>query len=419
MALESTVSLTRWDVTYPVKDNVSNEYHSVYRPIVFNLSCTSTQSASWTTRRCKIEMFVTGAKVGSAIIIDPDLGSNVDFTFDAAPFMRNYLEGKLVTIGQGSDTVTTDGNIAKTLRLVLTEIYEDGSGNLLETAVDDMGSSNKIVCCNAAYDDYQLGDGVIGSTNNDGVVKGYRRTNAPTKQYVRLEDSAFLGHYRTDGNDTTVDYSILTYDATGTLIDGSNVNINLYTASATPYAFQHGVGPANILVDYPSLLGSDVAYYMIQYVGTGSVTSDVTGLLQYWIDRDCDETYERFFFMNQWGFYDSFNFKGAKVRTASSKFERTRMQRTLGRQSDQTTNLTPTIGNIKGISYTAHSGLIKEDELLWLEELITSPEVYVVRNGNYFPVIIRDSKAVTEDKASGLVTMKITYELTHNNRQRS
>ena len=102
MALESTVSLTRWDVTYPVKDNVSNEYHSVYRPIVFNLSCTSTQSASWTTRRCKIEMFVTGAKVGSAIIIDPDLGSNVNFTFDAAPFMRNYLEGKLVTIGFGS-----------------------------------------------------------------------------------------------------------------------------------------------------------------------------------------------------------------------------------------------------------------------------------------------------------------------------
>ena len=418
MALESTVSLASWDVTYPVKDDVSNEYHSVYRPIVFNISNTVAQSSSHTTRRCKIEMLVTGALVGSAIIIDPDLGSDVNFTFDAAPFMRNYLDGKLIPISQGSDTVTTDGDIVKSLRLRFTEIYEDASGNLIEASTEDMGSSNKIVCCNAAYDDYQLGDGVIGSTNNDGVVKGFKRSNAPNKQWLRRGDSAFMGHFRNENNDTSITYQLRVYDATGTAIS-IDLPVSLYTASGTPYAFQHGVGAANVLADYPSALPSNAAYYTISYAGTGSVGSENSGTYEFWLDDDCDETYERFFFMNQFGFYDSFNFKGAKVRTASSKFERTRMQRTLGRQSDQTTNLTPTIGNIKGISYTAHSGLIKSDELLWLEELVTSPEVYVVRNGNYFPVIIRDSKAVTEDKASGLVTMKITYELTHNNRQRS
>jgi hypothetical protein len=107
------------------------------------------------------------------------------------------------------------------------------------------------------------------------------------------------------------------------------------------------------------------------------------------IDTKCEGT--RVHFLNRWGGFDSFtlNKKRRVTSTRSTTYEKylnagyTPQDRGRQNQSREAT-----------VSYRASTNLISDTQAIWLEELITSPAVYVEENKVLIPVTVDDGSQI-------------------------
>ena len=219
-------------------------------------------------------------------------------------------------------------------------------------------------------------------------------SNAPTTQYANLEDYGTLAFLSPNDN---LEYIRLQYkDSTGSQIGTENIN---KTAANGAYAnlgseisnrlLYFGCFPANLMRDGTSIFAGLVSAGTIQ---GGSIViqafddSSLRITTQYTIDINCPNLkgYEsiRLCWLNQWGAWDYYTFTQKSIRSISTKGST--YEQLAGTWNEAAYRVDSFKGGKKAFrvnateKITMNSDFVSESENDMFEELINSPEVYIL-----------------------------------------
>jgi hypothetical protein len=404
MATESSASLTDWNITFPVKKSDNEVFHPSDRMLVY----TATYSGVNDIRRAKVRILVDDVEInnGSELIVDPDLGGSTVFTFDISKIVENYVSSVLPTLGTASGSNISADNISADVRISIADVSLV-SNTLTTGTYRTMGASDEIVVFKGGYDDSRIHDGDFIDTDNDGVRLRPYMSNKPLKVRATPTDNIFIGVFK-ETSFTDLDLDITTYIGASS----ENTYSKTWTTSTLNDTSYVGIGPANIEAQSSSIITDSTTHYTVRlrYGVTSGRTYTVV------LDRDCNDSYTELCFLNEYGFFDYYLFRGDKIRKLKADHGYIKKPRTLSRTSTISDRLKESTGVAYDINYSISTGLVKKEVSVWLEELYTSPEVYIIENGNYFPIEVLSQSVTTEDKNKDIVNMAIEYRYVQNKR---
>ena len=188
--------------------------------------------------------------------------------------------------------------------------------------------------------------------------------------------------------DTNIEYLYVdTYDENGLAL-GNYAIQNLLSTGVTGSKYMSIITAPNNLNNVTSglvlgsqpIIDSSVAYYTCE-VKDGSLTT-IGDVLTFTMKEQCNYPIRRLHFQNKWGAFDSFNFdlvskKSVNIDKKSYKFNPTRINASgqLDYDKSDRTNINYHIKSTD--QYELNANWITEEQSIWLEELFTSPEIYL------------------------------------------
>lgn len=235
---------------------------------------------------------------------------------------------------------------------------------------------------------FQLGGGATGNQ---------LLTNAPTTQYANINDYGTLSFMTTplagDVSNTTLDYfKIKLYDDGGSplgtdiIIDNTDANggNTTWDSDTKNQLFHLGCFPANLKNWSTIFLANttNLSYYLVEAFNI----SDQSISDRYTININCPtlKGYEpiRLTWLNQWGVWDYYTFTMKSIKTISTKG--TTYQQLAGTWNESIYSPSGYRGGKKAFRVNAmekismNTDFVNEAESEWFEELINSPEVYIL-----------------------------------------
>jgi hypothetical protein len=232
-----------------------------------------------------------------------------------------------------------------------------------------------------------------------GVQSATFLTNQPSAIKIRESDSYELRFISGTQFASPDHMRVKTYDSDGVLLKSSEFdNAEKANIDSDQRFLSILVGTDNIndwtvsAGDVQPLIASDVAYYEVSL--ESSVDVLVSEIKTFEIDRSCltDDTYTRIFFLNSLGGFDAFNFTRPNIDTIS--VEKATYGKLQGVE-DATTFTFNTYQHEKSNffnkttqNYKLSSGFVSTEESIWLKELIESPLLYMILDGQFVGVNI-------------------------------
>lgn len=394
-----------------------NAYAPVYNQMIFTLSSTNYAQSNF---RYIADVYVNGSSTYTRLEVGKNPTNNYG-TFDVAGIIQNFLTR------DADDNTTTFkqcGNSIAYYEVKFGEQYGASSGITnypdLETATG--------YCFNGVFDSLEF---LNFSTNtyvlNDTDSKFL--TDRPTFE-TRTGEKLILG-FMNDDVDKAYDLEIVSFYDEGTIFNTVRIN-NPYTGISV-----REDRSINVRVDHDwlsSLTNGDLSYgttpiFSASYEyydvkiknSSGNVVSET---IRIYPGEDICSKYNPicFKFMNNYGKYDYYTFTGAKTKNTNirrntyksnpnvwsdTSYAYTTMSRGL---SQYETILDDTI--------TINSDWITESESIWLEQLVTSPDVYIYDGSNLVSVNITDSSYQTKYEASQqLFNLVISFTYSQNRKR--
>lgn len=348
---------------------------------------------------------------------DPDFGN---LYFDTHRTIENYLSYDISNLIAGTVGWQKGVNTFIEYNLNVTEEY----GATDSISAHASGETTFIKAINSAQD---FGQWVDHSINEDRVIFNTPPialflTNQPVIP-IRVDDSYELGLITHVGSTVGVNrLRIRTYDSGGNLLKTGTV-ANPYTTLATTDEKFLSIlcGPKDLnlttlTAGTQPLIEDNTEYYLIDVITQAD--SIKTEEKRFNIDRTCTRSgsYDRLSWLNPLGRFDAFNFLAMKDDI--QEVEQSRYSRLLGVKTS--TSFTYTKSQVRSSvffsevrqSYKLRSGYINTDIAQWLKELIGSPRVYMIIDGDFVPVNIKTSsyqaKTTLQEK---LFNVEIEVEL--------
>ena len=232
-----------------------------------------------------------------------------------------------------------------------------------------------------------------------GDVPGRWLTNAPLIQYANNTDYGTISVISTElSTDASLDQMALNYyDSSGVqlgsdIIDNTNANggYSTYTTESKNQLMHFGCYPGN-LRNWASWFQTNfesVAYYIVAGVNL-SVGDNITETLR--INLRCTNLkgFEpiRLTWLNQWGVWDYYTFNMKSTKSISTKGST--YQQIEGTWNESTYKINGFKGGKKSFRVNAtekismNTDFVSEAESEWFEELINSPEVYILEGYKY------------------------------------
>ena len=216
-------------------------------------------------------------------------------------------------------------------------------------------------------------------------------TYAPRTLKMDYTDTYFLNILSVVDDEAGI-LEIKTYASDGTLLntfqDYNTAPLPILTGSSSQTALMSvGIGPLNINTRVSSILGTplimpQVAYYTAQLKNTAD--TDISSEI-FKVVMDTKKYYQRFRFrwLNSLGAFDSYTFEGRNsatknVRNSTEYSKLFGYENSLGGYAYENGGRgRKTIYQSVETQYTVFSQFITEAESYWLNELFTSPEVYL------------------------------------------
>ena len=228
----------------------------------------------------------------------------------------------------------------------------------------------------------------------DAAAAGRFLTNAPLIQYANIEDYGTLSFMATpvtgSVSTSTVDYFkfslydgntlLLTEDIDNTDANGGNTT---WTSDTKNQLIHLGCFPANRLNTTTwSVLYNAAEYYTIQ--AFTSVNLAMSEVMTIYINCPTLKGYEpiRLTWLNQWGVWDYYTFKMKSTKSISTKGST--YQQLAGTWNESIYSPSGYRGGKKAFRVNAmekismNTDFVNESESEWFEELINSPEVYIL-----------------------------------------
>lgn len=178
--------------------------------------------------------------------------------------------------------------------------------------------------------------------------------------------------------------------------------------------FDIGIGPANLNFLFPGYLDETHTHYEVIVVHSppaGGLVA-VSEKRRYNLVKTCAEAPTRLHFLNRLGAIDSYTLTGSErrsIKTGSTVYQKLRPPEfrpsARGRkvlQKEATVRL------------SCSTDALRPDEMLWLEELITSPAIYVQRGQHHIPVTLRDGDFEILDPVKNIHRLRLELEYAHD-----
>lgn len=253
--------------------------------------------------------------------------------------------------------------------------------------------------------------------------KGRFLTNTPKSIKIRRDESYILTSFNTSITGSVPRKQVFkTYNAAGVL--QNTYSFGLGGQSLSTAIINMGAGPVNLLSFQPSALPSTIPYYTFELQDINS--NRVSEILTFVIDTTCYRyTQKRLKWKNRLGGWDYFTFNLRSDKTVEiqknnfNKFRNT--LQTGNKYGYSIGDRGQTTYNVKAFDKEVlQSNWLTGDEAAWLEELWTSPEVYLL-DGTFnslsaeLPVIVTNENFVVGEKENrGLIAYTINIEYAYN-----
>ena len=288
--------------------------------------------------------------------------------------------------------------------------------------------------------------GLYTAATPQGDIRNKFLTNAPTTQYANVNDYgtfAFL-NFLPSSVDKVTDIKISYYpeeNAGGTL-QATDTLTNILAnggagaiGNATTRIQYFGIFPGNLQNYSTNFNASTTMSYTVQAFDGATAQTD-----PYIINVNCPiiKGFEsiRLCWLNQWGAWDYYTFKMKSVRSTSTN--RTTYTQMSGSWNDSTFKIDGYKGGRKNFRVNAteritiNTDFINEAEAVWFEELINSPEVYVlngydstetapyntITNKYVEPILLTTSNYIRKTVANDKL-IQYTFELEKNKTQQT
>ena len=363
-----------------------------YNELIHLLSSTNTAQANF---KYICDVYVDGSLVTRLDTPPhPTYGTGL---FNPARIIEDYVNKDidLTTFGFG---VNTESNCYYQLKFG--ESY--GASSSGTTAYTNMAQTSNKYVWNAIYD-YEDFVGYSSGDINAGGASSRLLTNRPSSGDIQFTEDYYL--YAIAMSSGTIDVAVLTtYDSSNAAIATYKID-NPYKAnpSGNGRFLRFSAGPNNInqiptgyiVGGLPQpLITASVAAYEIYFYDQHLVQSTETH--RFTINSECSkyESY-RIWFLNKLGGYDAFTFY--KQNTFNSEIKRETFKSNLGVQTLTSQSYTASQRAVTQYNtkikdtISCNSNWISEAQSVWLEELVTSPDVYVEKSGVLVPINLLNS----------------------------
>tara|TARA_R110002153_G_scaffold236973_2_gene391095 strand:+ start:51 stop:1442 length:1392 start_codon:yes stop_codon:yes gene_type:complete len=336
--------------------------------------------------------------------------------FDFRPIIESFVKAdNLARIGSSYKTVVNGAdtnvplhlidkysgniNIIRYLAIQFTTEYIDATGNLVVDNTADNSDIYKVFNGYLKYTDeldlvgvnfgYNLSKFEISSLTDSFL------SNAPVTQYANLDDYGTVAILDYDNELNFI--KLIYFDSSGSQIGLENITKNVANGASDSY---NGYIGMNILYFgcFPAnLQGSSTIFAGFVSAGTiegGSIKVQAHGSASqkiskaYTINLNCPNTkgFEpiRVTWLNQWGTWDYYTFTMKSIKMISTKGST--YEQLQGSWNEATYRIDSFKGGKKAFrvnateKITMNTDFVNESESTWFEELINSPEVYILES---------------------------------------
>lgn len=396
--------------------NTPASYAPAYNQMIFTLSSSNSGQPNF---RYIADIYVNGSSDYTRLEVGKNPSNNYG-TFDVSGIIQNFLSR------DADDNTTTfkqcENSIAS-YEVKFGEQYGPSSGITNYTNL----TNSTGYCFNGVFD---------ANSFLDFTTNKYVTINSSTiwlsdspKIYTRIGEKLNLG-FMTRSVDNAYYLLIKTYTINGTLQNTVTI-LNPYRAISNrkdrsinvdvSYDWLTSLTTGDLASGTAPFINASTYYYTVEM--TEDNLDAVTESRKIYIDEYCSKYSPiRFKFMNNYGKYDYYTFTGAKTKTtnitrntyksnpnqwSSTNYNYNRMSRGLNQYE---TILDDTI--------TINSDWITEAESIWLEQLVTSPDVYIYEGGNLVSVNITNANYETKYVASQqLFNLVISFTYSQNRKR--
>lgn len=328
--------------------------------------------------------------------VQPSFAGTAIFDFDLQEFFRDQVTYDIQDPATPTDAVAALNSWYSLLVYNLTELIND-NGQLVEGAsLNDVTNSIVVNAARQTYNPAGL-DGYI----MDVSVSGFEKflTNSPRTIDISTLESYVLSVY--SNSISIVRININFRNASGGSLGTQNI---IYTTPKTG-RYDIPIGPANLIAKGISIPNGTYDYVVRLGENPSGFQSEP---FVFRIVKPCRGI--RIHFLNRWGGFDSYTFNGnnsKQARPSSSQYEKYLQPRFT--PSDRGKQY-----QYRDVStqWTLNSGIVSDEEALWLEELIGTPVAYMEVNNELIPILIADGEFTTEGE--GLKEFTVTAILANN-----
>ena len=260
---------------------------------------------------------------------------------------------------------------------------------------------------------------------NDSAAKFL--TNAPNIEYVdsdQYRTISWLGVATSQAGTIRVKF----YEADGTVIQSEDIDISLEGGSdptVSEYdAMQFfGCGPQNFedgdVANLKPSNNSTLSYYSVRLRNVGNTTNE-SELKYFYLNESCKYTPYVLAWQNRLGAWDYYSFQKKSSRSLSiqrSTFQSLPGDYSGSSYSTQTWNRGKTNFGIKAEEeVTVNTDFVTEEEYAWLEELLTSREVYHIGSVTR-PIVLTDSSYLIKTGVNDKI-MQLSLKFKYSNKRK-
>lgn len=383
---DSTLSF----VTTPTA-SASSEILSPYLPIIFeltrplsNLENVFVQAeVQWGTANTAIATI----KKEEITVSGTDL-----FRFEIGNLLQTVLESELLSMGSSTTIQTGNESVAAKFKVLFTQIY-----------IDDFGT--RIVQSQALSGDYWVGNSTVQFTDSnqdltEHIMTGTGNTfltNIPNESLLFSNDVVQLSFYVPNDSDSYAMY-YEEYNIAGAA-QGTT------TTASTTVDNRYGILPINsakVLGNFANMSKVDV--WLQNTTTAARVSEKKTFVMNH---GGCSGV--RIMWLNSLGGIDQYTFQNDK--RVGHTFDSVIMKKPLSLDYDRVSRGMKTIGTSSVDSWYVSSEFLTEEYILWLNEILTSPEVWHLVSINVRTSIVTTNKKMISVDKFELSNFELTFDV--------
>lgn len=269
---------------------------------------------------------------------------------------------------------------------------------------------------------------IIGSSSKKFLTAAPRTTSAVTGLKIGTNEQFYLYFLQSSaGSDIAYNAVIKTYTSAGVLIQTVKYGTDYTSAAKMQYVACGTTNFTNLTgaeTRFSASVGLPVITASTAYYETyieDATNRQITEAFRLYVEDECGwETPYRLCFLNRYGGYDFFTFYWNHKSTVT--YQKSTMMAKSWAWSGNASVYNPyqrgktQYNTIASDKLTLNSGWITEDMSTWLEDLVSSPDVYILDNTNQLIAVnvINNSYEYKTNAYDNLANLTIDLELNYN-----